>query len=36
MPTAKQRTSINLPDNGYAELAAFTEQHNISTAWIDR
>ena len=36
MPTTKQRISINLPDNEYAELSALAEKHNISMAWIGR
>jgi predicted transcriptional regulator len=36
MPTTKQRISINLPDDEYAELAALAEKHDISMAWIGR
>ena len=36
MPTTKQRISINLPDDEYAELAALAEKHSISMAWIGR
>ena len=34
MPTTKQRISINLADEEYAELAALAERHNLSMAWI--
>jgi predicted transcriptional regulator len=36
MPTTKQRISINLPDDEYAELFAMAEKHSISMAWIGR
>ncbi len=36
MPTTKQRLSIILPDQEFAELAAMAEKHNISMAWIGR
>jgi hypothetical protein len=36
MPTTKQRISINLPDEEYAELAGLAERHNLSMAWIGR
>ena len=34
MPTNKQRISINLSDDEYAELSALAERHNLSKAWI--
>jgi hypothetical protein len=34
MPTTKQRLSINLSDNEYAELSALAERNNLSMAWI--
>jgi hypothetical protein len=36
MPTTKQRISINLSDEEYAELAALADKHDISMAWIGR
>ncbi len=36
MPTTKQRISINLPNDEYAELASLAEKHSISMAWIGR
>lgn len=36
MPTTKQRISINLPEDEYAELSAMAEKHRISMAWIGR
>lgn len=36
MPTTKQRISINLKDDEYAELAILAEKHKLSMAWIGR
>jgi hypothetical protein len=34
MPTNKQRITINLTNDEYAQLAALAERHNLSMAWI--
>lgn len=34
MPTTKQRVTINLSVGEYRELAALSEKHNVSMAWI--
>jgi predicted transcriptional regulator len=36
MPTIKQRISINLPEDEYAQLAALAEKNKLSMAWIGR
>ena len=36
MPTTKQRISINLQDDEYAQLAALADKNNLSMAWVGR